>query len=85
MPKDLLNTGLVEAGNRLDALASNNIVNKSGGMIAGRDVGVTAVTGDVLNQRDVTGINQTAGFVSTHRELETREPAHPKVPCARPP
>ncbi|WP_248746977.1 DUF637 domain-containing protein [Pseudomonas sp. MWU12-2037] len=67
--KDLLNTGLVEASNRLDALASNNIVNKSGGIIAGRDVGVTAVTGDVLNQRDVTGINQAAGFVSTHREL----------------
>ncbi|MBV6748663.1 hemagglutinin repeat-containing protein, partial [Pseudomonas chlororaphis] len=67
--KDLLNTGLVEASNRLDALASNNIVNKSGGIISGRDVSVTAVTGDVLNQRDVTGIDQTAGFVSTHREV----------------
>ncbi len=66
--KDLLNTGLVEASNRLDALASNNIVNQSGGIIAGRDVSVTAVTGDVLNQRDVNRTDQTVGFVSAHRE-----------------
>jgi len=66
--KDLLNIGLVEASNRLDALASNNIVNQSGGIIAGRDVSVTAVTGDVLNQRDVNRTDQTVGFVSAHRE-----------------
>ncbi len=65
---DLVNTGLIEAGNRLDLLAGNNIVNKSGGIIAGRDVNVTAVTGDVLNQRDVNRSDQTAGFVSAHRE-----------------
>ncbi|WP_248805994.1 hemagglutinin repeat-containing protein, partial [Pseudomonas sp. MWU13-2100] len=65
---DLVNTGLIEAGNRLDLLAGNNIVNKSGGIIAGRDVNMTALTGDVLNQRDVNRSDQTVGFVSTHRE-----------------
>jgi len=66
---DLVNTGLIEAGNRLDLLAGNNIVNKSGGIIAGRDVSVTAVNGDVLNQRDVNHTDQATGFTSTHREL----------------
>ncbi|KIH84613.1 putative large exoprotein involved in heme utilization or adhesion of ShlA/HecA/FhaA family [Pseudomonas batumici] len=65
---DLVNTGLIEAGNRLDLLAGNNLVNKSGGIIAGRDVSVTAVTGDVLNQRDVNHTDQGTGF-ATHREL----------------
>ncbi|CAM2748279.1 filamentous hemagglutinin [Pseudomonas gessardii] len=51
---DLTNSGVIEAGNRLDLLAGNNIVNKSGGIIAGRDVTLTAVHGDVLNERAVT-------------------------------
>ncbi|WP_248800390.1 hemagglutinin repeat-containing protein [Pseudomonas sp. MWU13-2105] len=51
---DLVNSGLLEAGNRLDALATHNLSNKSGGIIAGRDVSVMAVTGDVINERTVT-------------------------------
>ncbi len=51
---DLINSGLIEAGNRLDLLAGNNIVNKSGGIIAGRDVTLTAIKGDVINERAVT-------------------------------
>ncbi|KAB0516537.1 hemagglutinin repeat-containing protein [Pseudomonas extremorientalis] len=51
---DLLNSGLVEAGNRLDLLAGNNIINKAGGIIAGRDVTLTAIKGDVINERAVT-------------------------------
>ncbi|UZE31254.1 two-partner secretion domain-containing protein [Pseudomonas asplenii] len=51
---DLVNSGLLEAGNRLDALAGNDLTNKAGGIIAGRDVGVTAVTGDVINERTLT-------------------------------
>ncbi len=51
---DLINSGLIEAGNRLDLLAGNNIVNKSGGIIAGRDVTLTAIKGDVINDRAVT-------------------------------
>jgi len=43
--KDLVNRGLMQAGNRLDALAGNDITNKAGGIIAGRDVTVTAIGG----------------------------------------
>ncbi len=58
---DLVNSGLVEAGNRLDLLAGNDIVNKSGGIIAGRDVSVIAIGGDVINQRSVTTAVSTGG------------------------
>ncbi|KIH82807.1 putative large exoprotein involved in heme utilization or adhesion of ShlA/HecA/FhaA family [Pseudomonas batumici] len=53
---DLVNTGLIEAGNRLDLLAGNNLVNKSGGIIAGRDVSLTAVNGDVSNERSLSAL-----------------------------
>ncbi|WP_294738397.1 hemagglutinin repeat-containing protein [uncultured Pseudomonas sp.] len=59
---DLINSGLIEAGNRLDLLAGNNIVNKSGGIIAGRDVSLTAVNGDVINERSVTRAGYDVGF-----------------------
>ena len=59
---DLINSGLIQAGNRLDLLAGNNIVNKSGGIIAGRDVSMTAVNGDVINERTVTGAGYNIGF-----------------------
>ncbi|MFJ4196045.1 hemagglutinin repeat-containing protein, partial [Pseudomonas sp. NPDC089534] len=52
---DLVNSGLIEAGNRLDLLAGNNLVNKSGGIIAGRDVNLVSVKGDIINERTVTG------------------------------
>ncbi|WP_447768673.1 hemagglutinin repeat-containing protein [Pseudomonas kilonensis] len=65
---DLTNTGLIEAGGRLDLLAGNNLVNKSGGIIAGRDVSLTTTNGDVINQRDVTGIDTRFGNNSTHRD-----------------
>lgn len=59
---DLINSGLIEAGNRLDLLAGNNIVNKSGGIIVGRDVSMTAVNGDVVNERTLTGAGYNIGF-----------------------
>ncbi|WP_082557541.1 two-partner secretion domain-containing protein [Pseudomonas sp. Root562] len=52
--QDLTNSGLIEGGNRLDLLAGNNIINQSGGVIAGRDVTLSALTGDVINERTVT-------------------------------
>ncbi|WP_178131315.1 filamentous hemagglutinin N-terminal domain-containing protein [Pseudomonas sp. C1C7] len=52
--QDLTNSGLIEAGNRLDLLAGNSIINKSGGVIAGRDVTLTTIGGDVINERTVT-------------------------------
>ncbi|WP_049866946.1 DUF637 domain-containing protein [Pseudomonas brassicacearum] len=54
---DLVNSGLIQAGNRLDVLAVNNIVNQSGGILAGRDVSIKAVMGDVVNERTVTTAN----------------------------
>jgi len=65
---DVINTGLIEAGNRLDLLAGNNIINKSGGIIAGRDVSLTAVNGNVINQRDVTGLDSSIGGTRQHRD-----------------
>ncbi|WP_271409609.1 two-partner secretion domain-containing protein [Pseudomonas sp. Q1-7] len=51
---NLVNGGLMEAGNRLDLLATDSIRNAQGGIIAGRDVSAIALTGDLLNERSVT-------------------------------
>ncbi|MDR6956180.1 filamentous hemagglutinin [Pseudomonas brassicacearum] len=51
---NLVNTGLVQAGNRLDLLASNDLANKGGGIIGGRDVSMTTLKGDVINERSIT-------------------------------
>ncbi|AWQ82335.1 hypothetical protein CSC33_5004 [Pseudomonas aeruginosa] len=48
------NSGLIESGKRLDLLAGDSIRNRQGGVIAGRDVSLTALTGDVINERSVT-------------------------------
>ncbi|SER50017.1 filamentous hemagglutinin, partial [Pseudomonas cuatrocienegasensis] len=47
------NSGLIEAGERLQLLATDSIRNAQGGIIAGRDVSLTALTGDVINERSV--------------------------------
>ncbi|RON01519.1 adhesin [Pseudomonas brassicacearum] len=64
---NLVNSGLIEAGNRLDLLAGNNIVNKAGGIIAGRDVSLTALRGDVINERSVTTHNSSNDSYSQQR------------------
>jgi len=46
--------GLMEAGKRLDLLATDSIRNAQGGIIAGRDVSAIALTGDVINERTIT-------------------------------
>ncbi|HBO3047327.1 TPA: hemagglutinin repeat-containing protein, partial [Pseudomonas aeruginosa] len=51
---NLDNSGLIESGKRLDLLAGDSIRNRQGGVIAGRDVSLTALTGDVINERSVT-------------------------------
>nr|WP_232434406.1 hemagglutinin repeat-containing protein [Pseudomonas fuscovaginae] len=66
---DLSNSGLIQADNRLDLLAGHNIVNKAGGVIAGRDVSLTATTGDVINERTVTQIDSGRGDVTLHRDV----------------
>ena len=56
---DLVNSGLVQAGNRL--------VNQAGGIIAGRDVTLTAINGDVINERSVTTAQGSSGNFSTSK------------------
>lgn len=52
--QDMVSSGLMQAGGRLDLLASKDLTNKAGGVIAGKDVALTALTGDVTNERTVT-------------------------------
>ncbi|MDP9511632.1 filamentous hemagglutinin N-terminal domain-containing protein [Pseudomonas protegens] len=65
---DLLNSGLIEAGNRLNLLAGDNLVNQAGGIIAGRDVTVRALAGDVINERSITTFQSNPG--STTQRLD---------------
>ncbi|MBA1291696.1 filamentous hemagglutinin family protein, partial [Pseudomonas japonica] len=66
---DLVNSGLIQAGNRLDLLAGNNVVNQAGGIIAGRDVSLTAISGDVINERTVTTHESAAGSKTERRDF----------------
>ncbi|MDD1016649.1 hemagglutinin repeat-containing protein [Pseudomonas sp. TNT2022 ID1025] len=66
---NLVNSGLVQAGNRLDLLAGNNLVNKAGGIIAGRDVSLRAIDGDVINERSVSSFQTASGSYSERRDF----------------
>nr|WP_032610017.1 hypothetical protein [Pseudomonas syringae] len=57
---NLIITGLIEAGNRLDLLAGNDLINTAGGIIKGRDVSLTAINGDVINERSITSMDNSA-------------------------
>ncbi|WP_201773773.1 DUF637 domain-containing protein, partial [Pseudomonas sp. PI1] len=63
------NSGLIEAGKRLDLLASDSIRNTAGGILAGRDVSLTALTGDVINERSITTLDLSAGNDRIHKEI----------------
>ena len=65
----LVNSGLVQAGGRLDLLTGNTLVNKAGGVITGRDVSLTAVNGDVINERTVTSHQSSSGYRSERRDF----------------
>lgn len=58
---NIVNSGLIEAGDRLSLLATNDIANKQGGIISARDVNLTTITGDILNERTVTTYQSTSG------------------------
>ncbi|MFB4391824.1 MULTISPECIES: filamentous hemagglutinin N-terminal domain-containing protein [unclassified Pseudomonas] len=62
--QNLVNGGLIQAGGRLDLLAGDSLLNSAGGVIAGRDVSLTAILGDVVNQRDQTRHTMSYGGVS---------------------
>ncbi|MBF4554934.1 DUF637 domain-containing protein [Pseudomonas sp. p50] len=65
----LVNSGLVQAGNRLDLLAGNDLTNQAGGIIKGRDVSLTSLTGDISNERTVTSHDSSNGFNTQHRDF----------------
>ncbi|MDD2029508.1 two-partner secretion domain-containing protein [Pseudomonas sp. 39167] len=65
----LVNSGLLEAGNRLEALASKDLTNRAGGVIAGRDVSVVAVAGDLTNERTITRHTSSTGYKTEQREF----------------
>ncbi|WP_414705539.1 hemagglutinin repeat-containing protein, partial [Pseudomonas sp.] len=65
---NLTNSGLIEAGERLTLKAGNDIINKSGGIISGKDVTLTTVNGDVINQRDVNSVDVSRGGNVFHRD-----------------
>ncbi|MGM3389632.1 DUF637 domain-containing protein [Stutzerimonas stutzeri] len=50
----VINAGLMEANERLQLMAIDSLQNASGGVLKGRDVSLTALTGDVINERTVT-------------------------------
>ncbi|MGY2261934.1 hemagglutinin repeat-containing protein, partial [Pseudomonas sp. SDO55104_S430] len=66
---DLTNRGLIEAGGRVDLLAGNDLVNKAGGIIAGRDVNIVAIDGDVVNERTVTAMDASYSGKTQHRDF----------------
>jgi filamentous hemagglutinin len=61
------NAGLMQASERLSLLAVDSIRNTQGGIIAGRDVSVIALTGDIRNERSVT-THESAQRGYIHRE-----------------
>ncbi|MGW7773211.1 two-partner secretion domain-containing protein [Pseudomonas machongensis] len=67
--RDLDNSGLIEAGGRLDLLAGNRIVNSAGGLISGRDVSLTSLNGDVVNERSVTTHTNAEGAYSKRTDF----------------
>ncbi|MQT63648.1 filamentous hemagglutinin N-terminal domain-containing protein [Pseudomonas sp. FSL R10-0056] len=65
----LINSGLIDAGNRLDLLTGNNLSNKAGGILAGRDISLTASKGDLLNERTVIRHNSSNGYRSERTDF----------------
>ncbi|WP_226506893.1 filamentous hemagglutinin N-terminal domain-containing protein, partial [Pseudomonas sp. MWU16-30317] len=66
---NLVNSGVVQADSRLDLLAGNNLTNTAGGIIAGRDVSLTAVDGDVSNERSITTHQSALGSATERTDL----------------
>ncbi|EPN47497.1 filamentous hemagglutinin family protein, partial [Pseudomonas syringae pv. actinidiae ICMP 19094] len=64
--QNLDNVGTLRATNNLSAVAGNNLVNTgdlintAGGIIKGRDVSLTAINGDVINERSITAMDNSA-------------------------
>lgn len=65
---NITNSGLMQANERLQLLATDSIRNAAGGIIAGRDVTALALTGDIINERSITTHEATLG--SRHQDRQ---------------
>ncbi|MFV3404163.1 RNase A-like domain-containing protein [Pseudomonas sp. NY15463] len=75
--RDITNTRLMQAGERLDLTAGVDVSNRAGGILSGRDVSVTAITGNLINERTVsstensgTGFSQRTSVVDSAARIE---------------
>jgi filamentous hemagglutinin family protein len=78
--REIGNSGLIEAGQRLDLLATDSIRNAQGGIIAGRDVSAIALSGDLINGRSVstlqhggTSLRQTDSVLNAAARIEAAD------------
>ena len=62
---NLVNTRLAEAGEKLKLVAGKDLVNMQGGILKGKDVDLSTLTGDIRNDRTITTVeNSGKGFSS---------------------
>ncbi|UAW98214.1 DUF637 domain-containing protein [Halopseudomonas nanhaiensis] len=66
--QNLDNRGLLQAHERVQLLALDSIRNSAGGIIAGREVSATALTGDIINERSVATHQSERGERAMHRQ-----------------
>src|SRR3546814_1456566 len=60
-----INTRRAEAGERLKLVAGKDLVNMQGGILKGKDVELSTLTGDIRNDRTITTLeNSGKGFSS---------------------
>lgn len=69
--KNIGNQGLIQAGNRLALLATDSIRNAQGGIINGRDVSLTAISGDITNERSIGYTEQSGRFTFSHASVDS--------------
>lgn len=61
---NVVNSGLLEAQQRLSVLAENSIRNRLGGILSGTDIELVARTGDISNERNITRHSSSSGHSS---------------------
>ncbi|MGC5700174.1 hemagglutinin repeat-containing protein [Pseudomonas sp. NFXW11] len=66
--RNIDNSGLMEANERLALLASQSIRNAQGGILKGKDVSLLATQGDVLNERSKVGQDSRYGGGTQHND-----------------
>lgn len=67
--KNIGNSGLMEANERLSLLATESIRNAQGGILKGKDVSLTATQGNILNERSKVSQDTRYGGGVQHNDL----------------